>query len=67
MKNFSYLDNYTTKKKKKSFIRDVKYFPHVTWVFQDTDNLLYFYSWTKDDSTIFKYYFIFMFVPILAL
>lgn len=46
MKNFCYLDNYTMKKEKKSFIWDVKYFPHVTWVFQDT-NLLYFYSWTK--------------------
>lgn len=30
MKNFSYLDNYTMKKKKKSFIWDVKYFLHVT-------------------------------------
>ena len=55
MKNFCYLYNYTMKKGKKSFVWDVKYFPHVTWVFQDTDNLLYFYSWTKDDSTIFKY------------
>lgn len=67
MKNFCYLYNYTMKKGKKSFVWDVKYFPHVTWVFQDTDNLLYFYSWTKDDSTTFKYYFIFMFVCILAL
>lgn len=39
-RNLSYLDNHTVNKEKKSFIWDAKYFPHVTWIFQDTDNLL---------------------------